>query len=167
MRDEKTSSNAGKGEWAKRRRPRLGPRFSQTYHFHLRTPWAKPPLRHGSNPARKDQATKPTLGAPRSSPHRGQGCIRAVSPIRNVAHSRAEVLMIRAGNGLYRVRRLRVAALSPQGLQRAMKTKKVPRERNPFLLSGKRRWRLFDWIRGRTRREETTNNLLSQCPRPA
>ena len=27
-----------------------------------------------------------------------------------------------------------------------MKTKKVPRERNPFLLTGKRRWRLFHWV---------------------
>ena len=27
-----------------------------------------------------------------------------------------------------------------------MKTKKVPRERNPFLLTGRRRWRLSHWI---------------------
>ena len=48
-----------------------------------------------------------------------------------------------------------------------MKNKKVPRERNPFLLSGKRRWRLFHWIRAQTRRNGATNNLLSQCARPA
>jgi hypothetical protein len=38
-----------------------------------------------------------------------------------------------------------------------MKTKKVPRERNPFLLTGKRRWRLFCWILPRTGRHSPTN----------
>ena len=33
-----------------------------------------------------------------------------------------------------------------------MKTKKVPRERNPFLLTGKRRWQLFHWVWPRTGR---------------
>jgi len=33
-----------------------------------------------------------------------------------------------------------------------MKTKKLPRERNPFLLTGKRRWRLFHWVWPRTGR---------------
>jgi hypothetical protein len=45
-----------------------------------------------------------------------------------------------------------------------MKTNKVPRERNPFLLSGKRRWRLFRWIWGR---HGASNNLLSQTVKPA
>jgi hypothetical protein len=49
----------------------------------------------------------------------------------------------------------------------SMKTNKVPRERNPFLLSGKRRWRLFRWIFRRTRRDGAANNLLSQDARPA
>ena len=31
-----------------------------------------------------------------------------------------------------------------------MKTKELSRERNPFLLTGKRRWRLFRWIWPRT-----------------
>ena len=31
-----------------------------------------------------------------------------------------------------------------------MKTKKIPRECNPFLLTGKRRWRLFHWVWPRT-----------------
>jgi hypothetical protein len=48
-----------------------------------------------------------------------------------------------------------------------MKIKKMPHERNPFLLSGKRRWRLFRWIWGRTRREGAANNLLSQGAKPA
>jgi hypothetical protein len=42
-----------------------------------------------------------------------------------------------------------------------MKTKKVPHERNPFLLMGKRRWRLFHWVWPRTRRDGATNNSLS------
>jgi hypothetical protein len=42
-----------------------------------------------------------------------------------------------------------------------MKTKKVPHERNPFLLSGKRRWRLFRWVWPRTRRDGATNISLS------
>src|SRR5215469_292703 len=33
-----------------------------------------------------------------------------------------------------------------------MKTKKVPRERSPFLLTGKRRWQLFHWVWPRTGR---------------
>jgi hypothetical protein len=41
-----------------------------------------------------------------------------------------------------------------------MKTNKVPRERNPFFLSGKRRLRLFRWIWGRTRRDGAANNLI-------
>ena len=68
-----------------------------------------------------------------------------------------------ASNGLMRRR----CVLSLVVQQRPMKTKKVPRERNPFLLSGKRRWRLFRWIWGRTRRDGATNNLLSQAARPA
>jgi hypothetical protein len=47
-----------------------------------------------------------------------------------------------------------------------MKRKKVLREHNPFLLSGKRRWRLFSWIPGRIRREAATNSLLNGCARP-
>jgi hypothetical protein len=31
-----------------------------------------------------------------------------------------------------------------------MKAKKVPRERNPFLLTGKRRWQLSRWLSPRT-----------------
>jgi hypothetical protein len=48
-----------------------------------------------------------------------------------------------------------------------MKTNKVPRDRNPFLLSGKRRWRLFRWIWGRTGRDGAANNLLSHNAKPA
>jgi hypothetical protein len=48
-----------------------------------------------------------------------------------------------------------------------MKNNKVPRERNPFFLSGKRRWRLFRWILRRTRRDGAANNLLSQDAKPA
>ena len=48
-----------------------------------------------------------------------------------------------------------------------MKTKKVPRERDPFLLSGKWRWRQFHWIWGRTRHDGAANNLLSHNPKPA
>jgi hypothetical protein len=48
-----------------------------------------------------------------------------------------------------------------------MKTNKVPRERNPFLLSGKRRWRLFRWIFRRSKRDDATNNVLSQGAKPA
>jgi hypothetical protein len=41
-----------------------------------------------------------------------------VSPGRPFAYLRAKALMVRAGHGLYRVRRLRVDALRPQGLLR-------------------------------------------------
>jgi hypothetical protein len=47
-----------------------------------------------------------------------------------------------------------------------MKTNKVPRERDPFLLSGKRRWRQFHWIWRRTRRDGAANNLLSHNAKP-
>jgi hypothetical protein len=47
-----------------------------------------------------------------------------------------------------------------------MKANKVPRERNPFLLTGKRRWRPFRWIIRRTRRDGAPNNLLSQDVKP-
>jgi hypothetical protein len=47
-----------------------------------------------------------------------------------------------------------------------MKANKVPRERNPFLLAGKRRWRPFRWIFRRTRRDDAPNNLLSQDVKP-
>jgi hypothetical protein len=47
-----------------------------------------------------------------------------------------------------------------------MKANKVPRERNPFLLTGKRRWRPFRWIFRRTRRDDAPNNLLSQDVKP-
>jgi hypothetical protein len=42
-----------------------------------------------------------------------------------------------------------------------MKTKKVPRERNPFFLSGKRRWRPFRWIWQRIWRDDAINHSLS------
>jgi hypothetical protein len=42
-----------------------------------------------------------------------------------------------------------------------MKTKKVPRERNPFLLTGKRRWRLFRWLWQRIWRDGAINHSLS------
>jgi hypothetical protein len=48
-----------------------------------------------------------------------------------------------------------------------MKANKVPHERNPFLLTGKRRWRPFRWILRRTRRQGAANNLLSQDVKPA
>jgi hypothetical protein len=48
-----------------------------------------------------------------------------------------------------------------------MKTNKVPRERNPFLLSGKRRWRLVRWNFRRTRHDDEANNLLNQGAKPA
>ncbi len=47
-----------------------------------------------------------------------------------------------------------------------MKANKVPRERNPFLLTGKRRWRPFRWIFRRARRDDAPNNLLSQDVKP-
>jgi hypothetical protein len=47
-----------------------------------------------------------------------------------------------------------------------MKTNKAPRELNPFLLSGKRRWRLFRWFWGRTKRDGAANNLLSDNAKP-
>jgi hypothetical protein len=47
-----------------------------------------------------------------------------------------------------------------------MKTDKVPGERNSFLLSEKRRRRLFHWIWGRTRRDGAPNNLLSHDAKP-
>ena len=47
-----------------------------------------------------------------------------------------------------------------------MKANKVPRERNPFLLTGKRRWRPFRWIFRRTKRDDAPNNLLSQDVKP-
>jgi len=48
-----------------------------------------------------------------------------------------------------------------------MKADKVTREHNPFLLSGKRRWRLFCWIFRRTRRDGgRKNNLLSEEVKP-
>jgi hypothetical protein len=42
-----------------------------------------------------------------------------------------------------------------------MKTKKVPRERNPFLLTGKRRWRPFRWMWLRIWRDGAINHSLS------
>ena len=47
-----------------------------------------------------------------------------------------------------------------------MKANKVPRERNPFLLTGKRRWRPFRWIFRRTRRDGAQKNVLSQDVKP-
>ena len=44
------------------------------------------------------------------------------------------------------------SVLSLPVLQPVMKTRKVPRECSPSLLSGKRRWRLFHWISRRTER---------------
>jgi hypothetical protein len=48
-----------------------------------------------------------------------------------------------------------------------MKANKVLHERNPFLLTGKRRWRPFRWIFRRTGRDGAANNLLSQEVKPA
>jgi hypothetical protein len=48
-----------------------------------------------------------------------------------------------------------------------MKTGKASRERNPFLLTGKRRWRLFRWILPRTGRAVLTNDSSSNGARPA
>jgi hypothetical protein len=48
-----------------------------------------------------------------------------------------------------------------------MKTNKVPREPNPLLLSGKRRWRLFRWIWGAPGVMVGANNLLSREAKPA
>jgi len=48
-----------------------------------------------------------------------------------------------------------------------MKTDKVPRERNPFLLSGKRAVAAVPWIWGRTGSHGAANNLLSQTVKPA
>jgi hypothetical protein len=42
-----------------------------------------------------------------------------------------------------------------------MKTKKVPHERNPFLLTGKHRWRPFRWIWPRSGRASVINNPSS------
>jgi hypothetical protein len=40
-----------------------------------------------------------------------------------------------------------------------MKTKELPRERNPFLLTGKRRWRLFRWIWPRSGRDGPNSDV--------
>ena len=40
-----------------------------------------------------------------------------------------------------------------------MKTKELPRERNPFLLTGKRRWRLFRWIWPRSGRDSPNSDV--------
>lgn len=59
------------------------------------------------------------------------------------------------------------SVLSLPVLQPVMKTRKVPRECSPSLLSGKRRWRLFHWISRRTQRGGAKNNYLSQVARSA
>jgi hypothetical protein len=43
-----------------------------------------------------------------------------------------------------------------------MKTKKMPRERNPFFLTGKRRWRPFRWIWHRIWNDDAINHSLSR-----
>ncbi len=40
-----------------------------------------------------------------------------------------------------------------------MKTKELPRERNPFLLTSKRRWRLFRWIWPRSGRDGPNSDV--------
>ena len=42
-----------------------------------------------------------------------------------------------------------------------LKGKKVPRERNPFLLTGKRRWQLSRWVSPRT----GTASVFASSPR--
>jgi len=47
-----------------------------------------------------------------------------------------------------------------------MKTKELPRERNPFLLTGKRRWRLFRWIWAAQRARWPKQWRSWRCPIP-
>jgi hypothetical protein len=89
-----------------------------------------------------------------------------------VPHRRVRVLLARAGiqspalagNGLKQCGLDLLCVFIPKGF---MKANKVPHERNPFLLTGKRRWRPFRWILRRTRRQGAANNLLSQDVKPA
>jgi hypothetical protein len=87
------------------------------------------------------------------------------------AAARVRILFGRVEQPIFRVCWQRIEApllepsLSPIS-NTFMKTNKVPRERNPFLLSRKRRWRQFHWIWGRTRRDGAANNLLSHNAKP-
>jgi hypothetical protein len=103
------------------------------------------------------------------------GSVSPYRPIRPFARhapqARVWILFARVRRSISRVcwQTIEAPRLRPSlGLQSngVMKANKVPRERNPFLLTGKRRWRPFRWIFRRTRRDDAPNNLLSQDVKP-
>jgi hypothetical protein len=88
-----------------------------------------------------------------------------LSPTRSAA--RVRILFGRVEQPIFRACQQRIEAPLESYSNTFMKTNKAPREPNPFLLSGKRRWRLFRWIWGRTGRDGAENNLLSHKAKPA
>ena len=94
------------------------------------------------------------------------------SPFRFCFSGRVRILFVRVKRPISRAcwQRIEAPPLRPSLSLHSngfMKANKVPHERNPFLLTGKRRWRPFRWIFRRTRRDGAANNLLSQDVKPA
>src|SRR5258707_1085199 len=80
------------------------------------------------------------------------------SPFRYRFSGRVRILFVRVKRPISRAcwQRIEAPSLRPSLSLHSkgfMKADKVTREHNPFLLSGKRRWRLFCWIFRRTRRD--------------